>query len=329
MSDSATGLVLVTGGTGFLAQHTILQLLARGIAVRSTVRSQQKGEQLRAVLAAAGADTTRLDFAIADLMAPAGWESAMQDVDGVLHLATPMQGQSVGAAAVDGTRRVLDAAAAAGVERIVLTSSGLAASSPGASGTITESDWTHPDRPGTSEYARAKTLAERQAWTMARERGLALTTILPGAILGPRLGQDKPGWVALIDGMLAGRMKMLPPVRLQMVDVRDLAALHIAALLSPAAAGQRYLAVGEAYSFREVAEVLRRELGAAADKVSTREMPAWLLRAAGMVNADARQAAALLGSRPALSPQKALDELGWQTRPVRQSILDCAQSLLA
>jgi len=321
--------VLVTGGTGFLARHTIANLLHRGMTVRTTVRSASRGERLRDGLGAAGVDATGLQFAVADLLDPSGWARAMEGIGGVLHMATPMTGKDVVAAAVDGTRRVLDASADAGIRRIVVTSSGLAASRPGdATSSITEADWTDPQRPGTSDYARAKTLAERAAWSLARDRDLALTTILPGAILGPRLGQDRPGWLALIDGMLQGRMAALPPVRLQMVDVRDLARLHVDALLSPAAEGQRYIAMGESYSFREVAVVLREEFGPAAAKVQTREMPAWLLRLAGLFSAQARQGAALLDTRGTMSASKAHDELDWQTRSVRQSIIDTARSLL-
>lgn len=328
MLDKTPAPVLVTGGTGFLAQHTILQLLGRGMPVRATVRTADKGDSLRRTLAEAGADTSGLSISIADLMQPQGWEEAMRGVSGVLHLATPMQGDDVIAAAVDGTRRVIEAGAAAGITRMVLTSSGLAALQPGRAGDITERDWTDPDRKGTTDYARAKTLAERQAWALAQTHGMGLTTILPGAILGPRLGEGRPGWLALIGSMLEGKMGALPPIRLQMVDVRDLARLHIDALLQPEAAGQRYLAVGEAYSFQEVAAVLKAELGAAAARVSTREMPAWLLRLAGLVSAEAKAGAALLGARGMLNPAKARNELAWQARPVRQSIIDAARSLL-
>lgn len=328
MTDMTTGLVLVTGGTGFLAQHTILQLLTRGIATKATVRSTAKGEQVRRVLQQIGADVRKLEFAIADLMQPDGWVEAVRGASGVLHLATPMQGKDVIEAAVTGTRHVLEASAAAGVRRVVLTSSGLTALRAGATGTVTEADWADPDRPGTSDYARAKTLAERLAWSLAAERGIELTTILPGAILGPRLGEDRPGWLALIDSMLAGKMAALPPIRLQMVDVRDLARLHIDALLAPVAAGQRYIAAAERYSFRDVAMVLRDELGAAASRVSTREMAAWLLRLLGLFSAEAKAGAALLDARGMLSADKARGELGWPTRPVRQSIIDTARSLL-
>jgi dihydroflavonol-4-reductase len=249
-----------------------------------------------------------------------------------MHLATPMQGENVLAAALDGTRHVLEASAEAGVARVVLTSSGLAALRPRRKvkpgEVITEEDWTDTDRPRIDDYTRAKTLAERDAWRLAGELGLSLTSILPGAILGPALGPDRSGWLGLIGGMLAGKMRKLPPIRLQMVDVRDLAELHIAALLAPEAAGQRYIAAGDALSLRAVAEILRADLGDAAQKVGTGEMPAWGLRLAGLVSPQARQAVPLLKPSPLLSAAKAERELGWAPRPMRRSIGDTARSLM-
>jgi len=333
MTDTKNEWVLVTGGTGFLARHTILGLLARGHRVRASVRSADKGAQLRAMLAAAGGNVEGFKTVLADLMDAQAWPQAMDGVRHVMHLATPMQGDNVLAAAMEGTRNVLRASAKAGVARVVLTSSGLAALHPtrkvGAGAAVTETDWTDPERRHIGEYARAKTLAERDAWRLAKELGLSLTTILPGAILGPALGPDRGGWLGMIGGMLSGQMKALPPIGLQMVDVRDVAELHINALFSPEAAGQRYIAAGEKLSLREVAEILRQDLGAAARQVGTREMPAWGLRLAGLVSPQARQAVPLLGPSPMLSAAKAERELGWTPRPMRQSIGDTARSLLA
>lgn len=332
MKTTKDELVLVTGGTGFLARHTILRLLKRGHSVRTTVRSAEKGSHLRAVLAKAGGNVERLEIAIADLMEASAWPQALTGVRHVMHLATPMQGENVLAAAMDGTRHVLKASAGVGVARVVLTSSGLAALRPGrqpaAGEFITEADWTDAARPRIDDYTRAKTLAEQDAWRFADEFGLSLISILPGAILGPALGPDSSGWLGLIGGMLAGKMKRLPPIRLQMVDVRDLADLHIQALFAPGAAGQRYIAAGEALSLREVAEILRQDLGAAGQAVSTREMPAWGLRLAGLVSVQARQAVPLLDPSPLLSSAKAERELGWVPRPIRQSVGDTARSLL-
>ena len=323
MNDIPNGPVLVTGGTGFLARHTILLLLERGFAVRTTVRSQAKAGALKQVLAAAGADTARLHMVEANLLAAEGWPGAVDGVRAVLHMATPMAGGDVIAAALEGTRHVLEASARAGVERIVVTSSGLAAAPRGRTA-ATELDWTDPDGPGTTRYASAKTMAERLAWDLAARHGLKLTTILPGVMLGPALGPDRPAWLGLIQSMLAGTLPALPPVDLHLVDVRDAAALHIEALIQPAAAGQRYLAAGETLSLRDIALILKS--GPHRQKVSTREMPVWLLRLLALFNADVRQLAALRKA-PSMDAAKAMKELGWHPRPARQTILDAAASL--
>jgi nucleoside-diphosphate-sugar epimerase len=323
------GPVLVTGGTGFLAGHTILQLLASGRTVRTTVRSAARGAELREKFAAAGADVTRLDIAIADLMQESGWDQAMVGVEAVLHMATPMQGADVEAAALGGTRLVLEAAARAGVRRMVFTSTGLAASKPATppqEGPISERDWTDITGKTVGTYARAKTAAEQLAWKFAADHDMALTTILPGAILGPPAGTGNSVWSLLIGAMLAGKLKLVPPVSLHWVDARDLVALHIAALDNPVAIGQRYIANGERLSVRDLAQMLRHDLGARAALVSTAELPAWILRFLALFSEQLKSAVPLLDDKAELSAQKAFDDLGWSPRPVRDSLRDIAEA---
>jgi dihydroflavonol-4-reductase len=323
MGDISSRPVLVTGGTGFLAGHTILQMLHRGHAVRATVRSMARAEGLRRSLAASGADITRLEIAEADLMRAETWPEALAGTGAVLHMATPMAGPDVEVAAVDGTRHILDAAARAGVSRILVTSTGLAAA-PVQSSSVTEADWSEPDHPATTRYAAAKTRAERLAWDMAARLGLGLTTILPGVILGPAFGPDRPAWLGLIHSMLHGKVPALPPVSLQLVDVRDLAALHIEALMQPAAIGQRYLAANQTLSLRDIAHILQsRPEGY---RVSARQLPVWLFGLLARVSADMGALYALRRA-PKLDTSKAMTELKWQPRPARETVLDAAASV--
>ena len=189
---TTSNLIFVTGGTGFLARHTILRLLAKNYRVRTSLRSPARNAQLRSVLAAAGANVGNLETIQADLMDAACWPEALAGVSHVLHMASPMQGSDILAAALDGTRHVLKASAKAEARRIVLTSSGLAALHPArkvdAGGRVDDADWTDTDRARLDDYARAKTLAEREAWRLASEYNLRLTSLLPGAIVGPALG---------------------------------------------------------------------------------------------------------------------------------------------
>lgn len=269
--------VLVTGGTGFLARHTILRLLGRGHRVRASVRSEHKGNQLRGVIAAAGGAVEQLDTVTADLLDPQAWPRAMDGVSHVLHMAAAMQGSDIRAAALDGTRIVLETAAEAGAKRVVVTSTGLAAlwpkRAPAPGEPLTEADWTDTDAPGLDTYTRAKTLAERDAWQRADTLGLSLSTILPGVIMGPVLGPERSVWQGLVADMLAGKLPALPPINLQMVDVRDVADLHIAALLAPEAGGQRYIAAGERLSLSAVAAIMKAELAADTSKSAHGKYP--------------------------------------------------------
>jgi dihydroflavonol-4-reductase len=332
MKQYSDSLVLVTGGNGFLARHTILRLLQRNIAVRASVRSEDKGSQLRTVLTEAGVKTDNLQTIVADLLAPQSWPPAMEGISHVMHLAAAMQGKTVRASALEGTRNILEASAGAGVERVAVTSTGLAALKPklpaGPVDQRSEADWTDSEQPGLDDYTAAKTRAERDAWRQAERPGLSLTTILPGVIMGPVLGRERSLWQGLIGDMLYGKLPALPPMKLQVVDVRDVADLHIAALFAPEAHGQRYIAAGETFSLGEIAALIKHDLGAAASKVSTREMPAILFRLAALVSVQARSALPLLGASPHLDASKARRELGWTPRQSRTSLIDTARSLL-
>lgn len=329
--------VLVTGGSGFVAGWVIVTLLARGYRVRTTLRSLRREAEIRQGFGTMTDAGDRLDVVVADLLDDAGWDAAMAGVDLVQHVASPMplgefRDHDLVGPARDGTIRVLRAADRAGVKRVVLTSSGVAAmpKKPDAH-VYSEADWTDPDQPGLSQYNRAKTLAERAAWAFiqASRSGMTLATILPGAIQGPLLTPDLSGWADLITRMLTGKLPMLPRVGMGMVDVRDLAELHVRAMETPEAAGQRFVAAGEFLWFSEVAQALRDGLGADAAKVSARVAPDWLMRLVALGNADLRQLTPNLGKQQTFSTERAQRLLDWQSRPLRQSIVDAGRSILA
>ena len=333
-------LVLVTGGSGFIAMHCIVQLLAAGYRVRTTVRSLQREPEVRATLQAAGADAgDRLAFVAADLTADAGWDAAVAGCDYVLHVASPFpvnvprHEDELIVPAREGALRVLRASRAAGVQRVVQTSSFAAVGygHPQMDRPFNESDWTNVDGDGLTAYAKSKTLAERAAWSfMGREGGdMELAVVNPVGVFGPALAADFSTSIEIIKRMLDGALPGLPRIAFGVVDVRDVADLHLKAMTHPEAAGERFLAVaGDFLSLREIALVLRNRLGDAARRVPARELPDWLLRVVALVDKSVGQVVPELGKRKNASSAKAQRLLGWTPRPADEAIVATAESLV-
>jgi nucleoside-diphosphate-sugar epimerase len=333
-------LVLVTGGSGFIATHCMLQLLAAGYRVRTTVRALGREAEVRATLKAAGADAgDRLAFFAADLTADAGWAEAVVGCDFVLHVASPFpvnvprHEDELIVPAREGALRVLRAARGAGVRRVVQTSSFAAIGYGHAeiARPFDEHDWTAPEGGGVTAYARSKTLAERAAWDfMAREGGaMELSVVNPVGVFGPALGADFSTSIEIIKRMMDGALPALPRITFGVVDVRDVADLHLRAMTAEAAAGERFLAVaGEFVSMRDIGQVLRRRMGKAGRRVPTRELPDWLLRLVARVDPSVRQIVPELGKRKTATGAKAQRVLGWAPRSAEDAIVATAESLV-
>ncbi len=332
--------VLVTGGSGFIAGHCILQLLEQDHLVRATIRSRAREAAVRGVLEDAGmVHGDKLSFVAADLLSEDGWGQAAADVDFVLHVASPVQPGHVAneddliVPAREGTLRVLRAARDAGVKRVVLTSAFHAVSwgHKHSGHTFTEKDWTVLGGPGVDAYGKSKTLAERAAWDfMAAEGGaLELTTMLPVAVMGPVMGKDISGSNHLIQRMLDGAMPAFPNLFIPIIDVRDVASAHILAMTNPGAAGERFLlSNGRALSLKEIGTIIKADLGDAAKRVPTRSIPSLVLRIAALFNAELRPFVPDLGYAKKTSNEKARRVLGWTPREPREAIVAAARSMV-
>ncbi len=333
--------VLVTGGTGFVGAHCLIQLLAAGHEARTTVRDLRREGEARAMLRQGGAGDVgeRLTFVRADLNADAGWAEAAAGCDYVLHVASPFPStvpkdeNDLIAPARDGALRVLKAARDAGVRRVVLTSS-FAAIGYGApadrTAVFTEKDWTNLTDPSVQPYPKSKTIAERAAWDfIAREGGtLELAVVNPVLVLGPVLGPDTSPSILFISRLLDGSLPGCPDLSFGVVDVRDVADLHLRAMIAPAARGERFLATaGDFVSVREIAGMLKDGLGDAARKVSTRRLPSWLVRIVGLFDPEVRGILPELGKHKNASNEKARRLLGWAPRSPGDAILATARSL--
>jgi nucleoside-diphosphate-sugar epimerase len=338
MADSG-GTVLVTGGTGFLGGWCIASLLERGYDVRTTIRDLSREPAVRDAVAAAGVQAdSRLTVTAADLGSDAGWPEAVNGCRYVLHVASPFppvqpkDPNELIVPARDGALRVLRAALEAGVERVAMTSS-IAAVRPSRQSSeaapYTEADWTDGEDGSRTPYVRSKTLAEQAAWQHVRGADAEdrLATINPGAIIGPTLSDDHSYSLQAVQRLLGG-MPAVPRLGFTFVDVRDVADLHIRALTSPAAGGERFIATDRFLWMPEAAAILRERLGEAAKGVPTRVAPNLLIRAMALFDGSIRSVVSDLGQRSWFSSQKARNQLGWTTRPVEDSIEQCARSLL-
>jgi len=336
MSDD---LVLVTGGSGFIGVHCILRLLEAGYRVRTTVRSLSREAEVRAMLKEGGAEPVEtLEVVEADLVRDSGWAEAVAGCRYVLHVASPFPSVQprnpfeLIVPARQGALRVLRAARDAGVARVVLTSSfaAIGHGHPPTERSFTEEDWSELDD-SASPYARSKTLAERAAWDFVASEGgaLELAVVNPVGVLGPVLGPDLSSSIRLVKQALDGAMPGAPRLYFNLVDVRDVADLHVRAMTDPAAKDERFLAVANGpVSIKEVCDVLRAHLVEAAARVPTREVPDALVRALALVNPEARGIVGDLGKVRRASNEKARRVLGWEPRSNEEAILATAQSLL-
>jgi dihydroflavonol-4-reductase len=340
--------VLVTGGSGFLGGWCVAELLRRGRTVRTTVRDLGREPELRARVAKlAGAGETaatdspaeagqRLTVLAADLRADQGWEQAVDGCKHVLHVASPFplvqpkDPDELIVPAREGTLRVLRAALDAGASRVVVTSSvaAVGGSADGSRRRLDESDWTDLDDPTLTPYARSKTIAERAAWDLVEERGASqrLAVVNPGAILGPVASGERSPSLEVVQRLLNG-MPGTPRIGFNLVDVRDVADLHLRALSDPGAGAKRLLAVRSFEWMAEIAAILRAELGSAAPKVPKRSVPNLMVRAMGLFDPGVRSVVGQLGRKQEYS-SAAAEALGWAPRPIDETIVDCARSML-
>lgn len=309
--------VLVTGGSGYVAGHAILDLKAHGYQVATTVRNLAKTATLKSYL---GDDVA---FFTADLMHDTGWIEAMADVDAIFHIASPLghedsNDEQLIVQAVSGVENVFNAAAKAGVKRIVMTSS-QAASTPlhGVKNKqLDESLWSDESNPALNAYRLSKLKAERRAWELAKELELDLTTILPGAIFGTVLSENAQSSVSLIERMAKGGF--VPKISAEISDVRDVAVLHRLALENDLSIGQRYIVKSSDLTFKEISQILGAR---------SYEIPDWVVKLAARRMPELNALVPMLGRESSHTSLNAQKELNWQPISAVDTILDTQISL--
>jgi dihydroflavonol-4-reductase len=333
-------LILVTGASGYVGKWCVVKLLERGYRVRGTIRSAAKAAQVRETVArVVGAEAAgNLELVEADILSDANWPDVMNGVTAVMHVATAIRGDEpkdssiVIRPAVEGTERVLRFAHGTGIKRVILTSSiatvGYGHGQTSGRRVYDESYFTNLDNMRwTWAYCIGKTKAERAAWDYAKANGMELTTIHPGAIIGPALDSDASISVGMVSSLLDGTTPAMPKNGFSIIDVRDVADMHVAALEKPEAIGQRYLATAEYMPFPKVGEVLREAYPD--QKITARIVPDWIIRLLAYFGGPIRQIINDIGNEKVFDGAKGERLMGHPYIPAKQTIIDTAESVKA
>ena len=335
--------LLITGVTGFLGGHMTLEALRQGHTVRGTLRSMERAESVREMLAshlgeAAEGTLDRLTFHEADLLSPAGWREAAAGCDAALHVASPFpmaapkDEQEIIGPARKGLKHVFDASAAEGVNRFVQTSSTVAiVYGHGREQTaFTEQDWTQLDGGMISAYIKSKTLAEQDLWLMAKQQTkMAVSAVNPGFILGPILDKKDPGTSGdVVLKMMRGEFPGVPQLGYPTVDVRDVVSLHFLVLNDEKADGQRFAATANTLPFQDLAKALKSTFPKEGRKVGTLAMPNFLLRFFSLFDPSLRTVLEELGYMATVSSDVAQQRYSWTPRSAEDAGVATAQSLI-
>ena len=322
--------VLVTGITGYIGQHCAVELLKQGYEVVGSIRSKSKADSTQNAIAKI-TPADKLSFVEADLLSDKGWDSAMKGCIYVLHVASPFviaepkNENDLIAPAVEGTKRILAAAKRAKVKRVVLTSSTAAIMAGNGSGKFGPETWSNLDGK-ISAYLKSKTLAEKAAWEFVKESAMELTVINPGGVFGPPISGAVDGQnVKMLTDMINGKLPMIPDVAMGMIDVRDVARLHVKAMTASGAEGKRFIAASaEPIEMATIAAILKK---AGYSKVPSLRAPSMLLRIMSLVDREAKGMIPFLGQRAAFDNQATFEVLDWRPTPIENSIKEMATAI--
>eukprot|EP00811_Abedinium_folium_P003173 NODE_12918_length_1196_cov_4.746492.p1 GENE.NODE_12918_length_1196_cov_4.746492~~NODE_12918_length_1196_cov_4.746492.p1 ORF type:complete len:389 (-),score=62.51 NODE_12918_length_1196_cov_4.746492:30-1097(-) len=333
-------LVLVTGASGFIGSHIVQQLLSSGFRVRGSVSSEPASARF-AFLQELDVEG-HLELVQANLVTTSedGWRAVAEGATYCIHVASPVLARrpvnetaELIVPAVRGTEVVLRACAGAGARRVVLTSSENAVvgkklkQEP-----YTEEDWTDLSLSTLASYQRSKTMAEQAAWRLMSEFSgtTDLAVIIPGVVVGPLLSTHFPSSVKIVHQAFSPlHLPAAPPFHFHIVDVRDVAAAHVAALTAPAARNERIIVSGDVLTMKEILAVLRTEFTPRGYWISPFSLPYAMTYLASFFSPSIRVALDFSVEKLYhLNTSKCAAVLNVTARPVRESVVETAYSLI-
>ena len=329
--------VLVTGASGFIAEHCIIELLKNGYSVKGSLRSMNREQEVRDAVKTE-TDDTKLEFCKLDLLEDDGWEDAMWDCDYLMHVASPFviedpkDENELIKPAKEGTLRALNAAKKAGIKRVVLTSSVAAVNSHMMSGTSDHTTWTDINSKYVTPYQKSKTIAEKAAWDFYNNQDsnnkMELAVINPGGVMGPQLGNDLGGAsTQIVSQLISGKFPMIPALSFPFIDVRDVAILHLKAMITPDADGKRFIAAhSEPTWMYEVAEVLS---AAGYEKIKLKKAPSFMLKLIGLFDNKTKSLVPMLDKYVPCDNSQTVKILNWKPMPWEQAFIEHAKSIEA
>ena len=329
--------VLVTGASGFIAEHCIIELLKNGYSVKGSLRSMNREQEVRDAVKTE-TDDTKLEFCKLDLLEDDGWEDAMWDCDYLMHVASPFviedpkDENELIKPAKEGTLRALNAAKKAGIKRVVLTSSVAAVNSHMMSGTSDHTTWTDINSKYVTPYQKSKTIAEKAAWDFYNNQDnsnkMEMAVINPGGVMGPQLGNDLGGAsTQIVSQLISGKFPMIPALSFPFIDVRDVAILHLKAMTTPEADGKRFIAAhSEPTWLYQVAEVLS---AAGYEKIKLKKAPSFMLKLIGLFDNKTKSLVPMLDKYVPCDNSQTVKVLNWEPMPWEQAFIEHAKSIEA
>ena len=329
--------VLVTGASGFIAEHCIIELLKNGYSVKGSLRTMNREQEVRDAVKTE-TDDTKLEFCKLDLLEDDGWEDAMWDCDYLMHVASPFviedpkDENELIKPAKEGTLRALNAAKKAGIKRVVLTSSVAAVNSHMMSGTSDHTTWTDINSKYVTPYQKSKTIAEKAAWDFYNNQDsnnkMELAVINPGGVMGPQLGNDLGGAsTQIVSQLISGKFPMIPALSFPFIDVRDVAILHLKAMTTPDADGKRFIAAHSKPTWMyEVAEVLS---AAGYEKIKLKKAPSFMLKLIGLFDNKTKSLVPMLDKYVPCDNSQTVKILNWEPMPWEQAFIEHAKSIEA